>query len=193
MDRPCGPGARLLGRCSSRRAPTRLRDEEPRDWPAVHSVHAAAFGTSAEADLVAALRADADPVVSLVAEHDGAVVGHIMFSPVTLPGHDLKIMGLAPVAVAPSRQRQGIGSALVRAGLERCRALGYGAVVVLGHPEYYPRFGFVPSVRFGIRSAYDVPDDVFMALELRAGYLQGAAGVIRYHDAFGRGDLDPAT
>ena len=95
-------------------------------------------------------------------------------------------MGLAPMAVAPARQRQGVGSALARAGIAACRDLGFGAVIVLGHPEYYPRFGFVPASRFGLRSEYDVPDDVFMAMELKPGALHGRGpGTIRYHPAFG--------
>jgi putative acetyltransferase len=109
-----------------------------------------------------------------------------MFSLVSLSGHpSLKIMGLPPMAVAPEYQRQGIGSALVRAGLVRCKQLGFGAVVVLGHPEYYPRFGFLPSMRFVIKSEYEVPEEVFMVLELLLGYFRGASGTIRYHAVFG--------
>jgi putative acetyltransferase len=148
-------------------------------------VNLAAFETSAEADLVDVLRQQAPPVISLVAEDGEAVVGHILFTPVTLLEHpDSRIMGLAPMAVAPARQRQGIGSALVREGLDRCRQLGFDAVVVLGHPGYYPRFGFLPASRFEIACEYDVPDDVFMALELQEGGLRGKAGTIRYHPAF---------
>ena len=98
---------------------------------------------------------------------------------------DLKVMGLTPMAVAPAHQRKGIGSALVRAGLEQCRKLDFDAVVVLGHPEYYPRFGFSPSSRFGVESEYDVPEEVFMALELRPNALSGRSAVARYHSAFG--------
>ena len=96
----------------------RIRPEKPGDHAGVRAVNVAAFETPAEADLVDALRAQAWPLVSLVADEDGAIVGHIMFSPVTLPGHPaLALMGLAPMAVTPARQRAGIGSALVRAGL----------------------------------------------------------------------------
>lgn len=162
-----------------------IRNEETHDRALVHALNAAAFATPAEADLVDTLRARASPVVSLVAEQAGEVVGHILFSPVTLSGHaGLKLMGLAPMAVAPSHQRRGIGSALVRAGLEHCRALDAGALVVLGHPGYYPRFGFSPSVRFGIGCEYDVPDDAFMVAELEPGFLRGASGTIQYHAAF---------
>ena len=144
-----------------------------------------AFETALEANLVDALRAQAQPLVSLVADDEGVIVGHIMFSPVSLSGHPaLGIMGLAPMAVSPDRQRAGIGSALVRAGLEQSARLGFGAVVVLGHPAYYPRFGFLPSTRFGIGCEYDVPEDVFMVVELQAGFLRGVSGTIRYHAAF---------
>lgn len=163
----------------------RIRPEEEKDWAAVYAVNAAAFETEAEARLVDALRQQARPIVSLVAENDGAVIGHIMFSPVSLTGHtDVRIMGLGPIAVAPNHQRKGIGSALVPAGVERCKQLGFGAVVVLGHPEYYPRFGFAPSSRFGIGCEYEVPDEVFMAMELQTDHLRGASGTIKYHAAF---------
>lgn len=162
-----------------------IRAEIEADWTTIQELTESAFETSAESDLVAALREEARPVISLVAEKAGAILGHIMFSPVVLPEHsDLTIMGLAPMAVAPEHQRQGIGSALVHAGLEECKKLGFGAVVVLGHPEYYPRFGFTPAVRFGIRCEYEVPEEAFMLLELRPGYLDGAAGKVRYHAAF---------
>ena len=162
-----------------------VRNEDERDRTAVHALNASAFETSAEADLVDALREQARPVVSLVAEAADTVVGHIMFSPVWLAGHpNLKIMGLAPMAVAPGYQRQGIGSALVHAGLDRCRQLGVGAIVVLGHPEYYSRFGFSSASQFGLRCAYNAPEEAFMALELQPGYLANTSGLIQYHVTF---------
>ena len=162
-----------------------IRAEEDKDRAAVHAVKVAAFETPSEANLVDALREQAQPIVSLVAEDSGAIVGHIMFSAVSLVGHHgLKVMGLAPMAVAPKHQRKGIGSALVRAGLEQCKQLGYIAVVVLGHPEYYPRFGFSPSTRFGIGCEYEVPEDVFMVTELQPAALSGITGIVKYHAAF---------
>lgn len=162
-----------------------IRKEDPNDYAAVHAVNAAAFETQAEANLVDILRKDAQPIVSLVAEEDGVIVGHILFSPVLLSGFpDLKIMGLGPMAVAPKFQRKGIGSALTETGLELCKRLGYGAIIVLGHPGYYPRFGFRPSVLYDITCEYDVPEDVFMVVELQPGYLEGSSGVIKYHPAF---------
>ena len=163
-----------------------VRAEQDKDRAAVHAVYVAAFETPSEANLVDALREQAQPVVSLVAEEDGAIAGHTMFSPVSLLGHPgLKVMGLAPMAVAPKHQRKGTGSALVRAGLEQCRQLGFVAVVVLGHAGYYPRFGFLPSTHFGIGCEYDVPEDVFMAMELQPAALRGITGTVKYHAAFG--------
>lgn len=165
----------------------RLRREGAGDHVAVHALHVAAFGSSLEADLVDALRPAASPLVSLVADASGLVTGHILFSPVVLPGHDgLRLMGLGPMAVLPARQRAGIGSALVRAGLEACRDIGAGAIVVLGHPRFYPRFGFAPAARLGLRCAYDAPEDAFMVVELERGHLDGATGIVAYHPAFDR-------
>jgi putative acetyltransferase len=165
----------------------RVRHERPDDIRSIRRVNERAFPTTLEADLVDALREQARPIVSLVAEDEEAIVGHILLSPVTLSScPERRIMGLAPMAVSPDRQRQGIGSALVRAGLDECRRLGIAAVVVLGHAEYYPRFGFLPASRFCLASEYDVPPEVFMALELDPGVLNGNPGTIRYHDAFPR-------
>lgn len=161
------------------------RKECPADIDAVFALHTAAFPSDAEARLVNALRAAADPVISLVVEDTGVVVGHILFTPVSLAGcANGDIMGLAPMAVIPARQQSGIGCALVAAGLDACRAQGARAAVVLGHPQYYPRFGFVPASRFGIASIYDAPDEAFMALELVPNGLSGLSGTVRYHEAF---------
>ena len=163
-----------------------IREERQGDAEHVRAVNLAAFETATEADLVDALRERATPLISLVAEDDAEIVGHVLFSPVTLaaePG--LILMGLAPMAVVPSRQRQGVGSSLVREGLERCRQLNAAAVVVLGHPEFYPRFGFSPAARLSLRSEYEVPEEAFMVRELRDGALSGLSGTVRYHPVFG--------
>jgi putative acetyltransferase len=163
----------------------RTRAEAPADHDAVHAINLEAFGGPAEARLVERLRREAKPVISLVAEEGGAIRGHILFSPVVLQGHPrLRIMGLAPMAVASGHQRKGVGSALVAAGLAECRRLEYGAVVVLGHANYYPLFGFFPASRAGISCEYEVPDEAFMLVELQAGYLRGASGKVKYHRAF---------
>jgi putative acetyltransferase len=163
-----------------------IRPEKPEDIPAIRIVNERAFGRPAEADLVDALRRSGKTVISLVAEDDGIVVGHIFFSAVMIQsnGTGLRGVGLAPLAVIPERQNQRIGSMLIEQGLRRCREDGHPFVVVLGHPHYYPRFGFVPASRFGIKSEYDVADEVFMVMELREGALNGGAGVVKYQPEF---------
>jgi putative acetyltransferase len=164
-----------------------IRPETSKDYPAVRGVHEWAFGRPQEARLVDRLRDVARPLVSLVAEHEVQVVGHILFSPVTIASGGVveTALGLAPMAVLPEYQRQGIGTRLVWAGLERCRDIGCHIVVVLGHADYYPRFGFVPAMYRGLQCEYDVPDDVFMVAELQPGALAGRRGMVKYHPAFG--------
>lgn len=163
-----------------------IRPERPEDIAGVHAVNEAAFPSPDEANLVDALRDARAHVVSLVAIEDDCVVGHILFSPVTIESETSKLdaLGLAPMSVLPDHQRKGIGSKLVEAGLAACRKLECPAVVVLGHPNYYPRFGFVPSVEFDITSEYDVPAEVFMVLELSPGALSNHQGLAKYHPAF---------
>ena len=165
--------------------PVAIRDERPDDRAAVRAVNERAFGGTEEATIVERLHRAGAILVSLVAVADAAVIGHIAFSAVEIEhtsGH--RGAGLAPMAVDPAWQRHGVGRQLVHEGLSRCRRLGLDVVVVLGHPGYYPRFGFLPASRFGLRSEYAVPDDVFMALELAPGSLSGSAGLVRYHRAF---------
>ena len=165
--------------------PVQVRHETSSDEFQVRELNLAAFPGPSEANLVDLLRSDAHPLISLIAEEEGQVLGHICFSPMTSDCDDeLLIMGLAPMAVTATRQRQGIGSALVKAGIERCAELGAKAVVVLGHASYYPRFGFRPADEFGVASEYDVPRDVFMLLELETGCFSGAGCTVRYHPAF---------
>jgi putative acetyltransferase len=162
-----------------------VRPEEAADQEAVHRILCNAFPGDAEARLVQALRQQASPLLSLVAEKDGLLCGHILFSPVSLgSADDSLIMGLAPMAVEPAQQSRGIGSQLVHAGLTACRKLGAVAVVVLGHPHYYPRFGFQAASQFGLICDYEVPDEAFMALELQPGSLTGTSGRVQYHPCF---------
>jgi putative acetyltransferase len=160
--------------------------ERPEDAAAIRQVNTLAFGRPDEANLVDALRASSKAVLSLVAVEDDRIVGHILFSPVTIDTGDrtLPALGLAPMAVVPERQRCGIGSRLVKAGLAQCRNAGYHCVVVLGHPTYYRRFGFVPASRYGLKSEYEVPDEAFMVLARGEGALMGQGGLVRYQPEF---------
>jgi len=159
-----------------------VRPEEPGDVAAIHAVHVAAFPTDVEARLVDALRVAGRLDVSLVAEDGGRVVGHIAFSPVTV-GEATCGLGLAPVAVVPVAQRQGIGGLLVRHGLAAAARVGAGFVVVLGHVEYYPRFGFRRASEVGLGNEYGA-DEAFMVVELRPGALPAAGGLVRYAPEF---------
>ncbi len=163
-----------------------IRPETKEDIKKIRLINASAFDTEAEADLVDNLRKSGIPLISLVAEANRKLIGHILFSPVTLSGNkvNVKIAGLAPMSVLPDYQKQGIGAALVRKGLKLCTSNGYKAVVVLGYPDYYRKFGFVSSARFGIKSEYDVPDEVFMVKELETGALSEFKGVVKYHPLF---------
>lgn len=161
-----------------------IRHETNDDFEKVFHINKICFETDAEANLVNTLRDEGTPFISLVAEVDDEVVGHIMFTPTTVNNDKAKLMGLAPMAVLPEHQNTGIGTELVLTGLDECKRDGVEAVVVLGHPDYYPRFGFLPSMIFNIKSEYDVPDDVFMALELKENALQNVSGVVKYLPAF---------
>jgi putative acetyltransferase len=162
-----------------------IRLERSADAPTIHALHRAAFDSTTEANIVDALRRAGVELISLVAEDDGDIVGHILFSPVTMIAErGLRALALAPMAVLPGRQRRGIGSALVRAGLDECRRSGTEAVFVVGHPEYYPRFGFVRAADYGIAAEFDVPAEAFMALELVDGVLREKTGVVYFHEAF---------
>ena len=161
-----------------------IRRERVEDREAIRHVHRVAFGGSAEATLVDRLRDDGLVVVSLAAVEDHHVVGHILFS--RLPIHTSTVVipavALAPLGVIAGRQRQGIGSALVRKGLQECRAAGERIAIVLGHPEYYPRFGFSSALASRLRSPFSGRS--FMALELESAALAGVSGEVRYPPAF---------
>ena len=166
-----------------------VRTELPEDVAEIRRVNELAFGRPAEANLVEALRTNGKSSLSLVAVEDNRVVGHILLSPVTVGSAEqadstFRAVGLAPMAVLPERQRCCIGSALVLTALYGARKAGYDCVVVLGHAKYYPRFGFVPASKFGLRCEYNVPDEVFMAIELRDGALSGHEGLARYQPEF---------
>lgn len=165
-----------------------IRPETMADHAAVHDVNVLAFGREIEARLVEALRQSPDfiPELSLVAVESGQVVGHVLFSPMTIEeqGTSTPALALAVMAVRPEFQKRGIGSSLVRHGLKECRRLEHQIVIVVGHPAYYPRFGFSSARAKGLEAPFQVPDEAFMALELVPGALDGISGMVRYPPAF---------
>lgn len=164
--------------------PLITRFETPADNEAVRSVNRLAFGQEAEARLVDALRNGGFARLSLVAEEEGQVVGHVLFSdlPITAEGGTVAALALAPMAVLPELQHQGIGSALVRRGLDACRERGHRIVVVLGHPHFYRRFGFSSALAARLESPFS--GEAFMALELVPGALAGVSGKVEYAPPF---------
>ena len=165
-----------------------IRTEQVMDVSTIYAINRAAFDSATEADLVDVLRSSAADLISLVAEEDGEIVGHIMFSPVQLTGAaDIRAMALAPMAVMPEQQRAGIGSALVRAGLEQCQRLGIDAVFVVGHPTYYPRFGFKSAASLGFVCEFEVSGEAFMVAELVAGSLDRKTATVHFHSVFSEG------
>ena len=161
-----------------------IRPETEADHAAIREVNRLAFGGEEEARLVDALRAGGHARVFLVAEVDGLIVGHVMFStlPIVTPEGTIEALALAPLAVVPSHQRQGIGSMLAEEGLRACRDAGHRVVVVLGHPEFYPRFGFSAKLAERLRSPFSGP--AFMAVELVPGALDGVGGEVGYPPPF---------
>ena len=166
----------------------KVRVETAADIHAVRKLNKKAFKGNSESKLVDAIR-EADyfiPGLSLVAEKDGVVVGHILFTPIRIVDakNETPALALAPMSVFPEFQNQGIGTALVQRGLEECRRLGHKLVVLVGHEKFYPRFGFVPAGEKGLRLPFEAPDEVFMVLELVPGALDGVKGMVEYPAAF---------
>ncbi|MED0963098.1 N-acetyltransferase [Bacillus paramycoides] len=169
-----------------------IRQEQQNDYSKTEEVVKQAFlneefSDKTEHELVSRIRkCDAFiPELSIVAV-DKEIVGHIMLSKITIEqdGTSVESLALAPVSVAPSHQKKGIGGKLIAAAMEKAKELGYGSVVVLGHQEYYPRFGFKKASDWNIKAPFEVPDEVFMAMELRENALQGVEGVVQYSEAF---------
>ena len=163
-----------------------VREELPEDINAIRLVNMRAFGRTEEADIIDKLRQDCSDLLSLVAVRQNDIVGHILFSPAIVESGDgtTRGMGLAPMAVRPDCQRQGIGSELIRAGIAALKRRRCPFVIVLGHPEYYPRFGFERASRYGIRSEWQVPDEAFMILILDESLAQTISGVAKYRPEF---------
>ncbi|WKD50711.1 GNAT family N-acetyltransferase [Microbulbifer spongiae] len=162
-----------------------IREEKPEDRDAIHRLNLAAFNKGPEAALVDRLRINCEEYIAFVAVENGTVVGHILFTPVTIDASDSVGMGLAPMAVLPSHQKKGIGSRLVHHGLAYLHKSSCPFVIVLGHAEYYPRFGFEVASNYKLRSQWEgVPDQVFMAIVFNKAALPKQGGVVRYREEF---------
>lgn len=157
-------------------------EERPGDVAAIRDLYQRAFGQNQEADIVDALRSNGGALLSLVATVNDTVLGHIVYSPISAGG--VRGAALGPMAVLPELQRQGVGSQLVEAGNRRIEQGGCPFIIVVGHPEFYPRFGFTPARLRGIRCEWDLPDDVFMVLVLDEAEMQGVSGLAKYRDEF---------
>lgn len=160
-----------------------IREERPGDVAAICDVNKRAFGQDQEGNIVDALRSSGAVLLSLVATLNGQVVGHIMYSPLSVGG-EVTGAALGPMAVLPEHQRQGIGSRLVEAGNRKLKDAGCPFIIVLGHASYYPRFGFRTASTHGIKCEWEVPDDVFMLLVLDQAKMQGVSGLAKYRYEF---------
>jgi putative acetyltransferase len=160
-----------------------IREERPDDVAAVRDLNRRAFGQDQESNIVDALRTNGAALLSLVATLNDQVVGHIMYSPITV-GDDVRGAALGPMAVLPERQRQGIGSKLIEAGNRKLKDAGCPFIIVIGHADYYPHFGFRPASERGIKCEWDVPNDAFMLLILDEAKMAGVSGLARYRHEF---------
>lgn len=164
-----------------------IRKEQPDDEAQIYEVNSRAFERTQEAEVVDVLRKSCPEGVSLIAEEDGKLVGHILFTPAIIEGEGKSVVGsgLAPMAVLPEYQRKGIGSALVRAGLEAMRTAGEPFVIVVGHPGFYPKFGFERASKYGIQCEYsEVPDEAFMIVVYDEDKIKGIHGVAKEQPEF---------
>jgi len=160
-----------------------IREERSDDIAAIREVNRLAFGQDQESNIVDALRTNGGALLSLVATVNGQVEGHIMYSPLTV-AENVRGVALGPMAVVPEYQRQGIGTQLIEGGNRKIKDAGYPFIIVVGHAQYYPRFGFRPASEYGINCEWDVPDEVFMLLVLNEAKMQGASGLAKYRHEF---------
>ncbi len=162
-----------------------IREEKEKDCKKIYEVNKVAFGQEKESKLVDKIRKSENyiPGLSLVAETGGRIVGHILFSKMRIIGSSVfETLTIAPLAVIPDFQRQGIGSALVKEGMKKARELGFDSIILVGHKEYYPRFGFEKASKWNIKCPFTVPEEAFMAIELTEKALEGKAGTIKFSD-----------
>lgn len=163
-----------------------IRQETATDYKEIAALLNEAFGQSQEAQLVDALRAmdQFNSALALVAEHEQSIIGHILFTPIEIGPKKAVSLALGPMGVLPPFQKKGVGKKLIQAGLKAAKAEAYNSVIVLGHAEYYPKFGFLPASNWRIKAPFDVPDPVFMALELEHGSLGDVEGMVVYPTPF---------
>ena len=164
-----------------------IRKEEERDYKKVYEVNRLAFQQENESKLIEKIRKGKNfvPDLSLVAKIDDEIVGHILFSRIKIVGDSIfESLALAPVAVIPEFQKQGIGAELIKKGIEKAKELGFDSIIVLGHKEYYPKFGFKRASNWSIECPFEVPDEAFMAIELTEKAFEDKAGTVRYPDEF---------
>jgi len=164
-----------------------IRQEKPEDIDDIHALNDLAFGQPQEANIIDKLRINCDNLLSLVVIENEKVVGHILFSPVEIEGQHgiIRGMGLAPMAVLSEMQHKGIGTQLVKSGIDNLRKMQCPFIIVLGHPEYYPRFGFERASLYGIKCQWEgIPDDAFMILWLDKSKINRVSGLAKYRDEF---------
>ena len=165
-----------------------IRTEKPGDYKAITLVNDLAFGQKNEGILVEKLRKKPGfiPGLSLVAELEERIVGHILFFPIQIVnrGNTFPSLALAPMCVLPEYQKQGIGTRLANEGFAAAKSLGFNSVIVLGHENYYPRLGFEQARKWNIRAPFDIPTQYFFAMELVPGALNGVSGTVQYPDEF---------
>jgi len=164
-----------------------IRKEEEKDYKNIFNVNKLAFGQEEESNLVDKIRNSKNfiPDLSIVAELNNRLIGHILFSKIEILGSSVfNTLALAPMAVIPEFQRQGVGSELIKKGIKKAKELGFDSIIVLGHKDYYPKFGFKEASRWKIKCPYKVPQEAFMAIELTEKALEGKAGTVKYPDEF---------
>jgi len=164
-----------------------IRQEKKEDYKKIYEINKKAFNQNNESELINRIRASKNfiPELSLVAENNGEIIGHILFSKMKIIGEkEYETLSLAPIAVLPKYQNQGVGGKLIKEGLKRAEKLGFDSVIVVGHKDYYPKFGFEKASKWKIKCPFDVPDEAFMGIELKPGSLRNKSGVVEFPKEF---------
>ncbi|MGB6680302.1 MAG: N-acetyltransferase [Candidatus Bathyarchaeia archaeon] len=164
-----------------------IRKEKKEDFKSIYEINKQAFKQKNESELIERIRVSKNfvPELSLVAEKNGKIVGHILFTKIKIKGEkEYESLILAPMAVLPELQKQGIGEKLITEGLKKARELGFSSVIVLGHKDYYPKFGFEKASKWNIKCSFKVPDEAFMAIELNIGALAEKSGIVEFPKEF---------